>query len=74
MNKYTANYPAAVALTSIVLLIGAIAWGFGMESHGSRAAARPAAPRPAPIYYCATPGDEMPPFKPCKEVQGQRDI
>jgi len=29
--------------------------------------------RPEPIYYCAT-GVEVPAFRPCKKMKGQRNI
>jgi len=39
----------------------------------NEATAKPPAPRPEPIYYCAT-GVEMLAFEPCKEMKGRRDI
>jgi hypothetical protein len=39
----------------------------------NEALAEQRAPRPEPIYYCAT-GVEMPMYEPCKEMKGQRDI
>jgi hypothetical protein len=35
----------------------------------NEATAKPPAPRPEPIYYCAT-GVEMLAFEPCKENEG----
>jgi hypothetical protein len=39
----------------------------------SEATAKPPAPRPEPIYYCAT-GEEMPLYEPCRDRKDQRDI
>jgi hypothetical protein len=55
-----------------LILIGAGAFVLGMAFH-NEATAKPPAPRPEPIYYCAT-GEEMPAFEPCKEMKGTRDI
>jgi hypothetical protein len=44
----------------------------GMATHNESFAQQPA-PRPEPIYYCAT-GVEIPLYEPCKEMKGQRDI
>jgi hypothetical protein len=39
----------------------------------NEATAKPPAPRPEQIYYCAT-GEEMPLYEPCKDQKDQRDI
>jgi hypothetical protein len=39
----------------------------------NEATAKPPAPRPEPIYYCAT-GAEMLAFEPCRDRKDQRDI
>jgi len=53
-------------------LIGAGAFVVGMAIHNEATAKSPA-PRPEPIYYCAT-GQEFPAFEPCKDMKGQRGI
>jgi hypothetical protein len=60
------------AWSGFLLLIGAAAFAVGMAIH-NEALAKQYAPRPEPIYYCAT-GAEIPAFEPCKEMKGQRDI
>ena len=55
-----------------MIFMGAVAFVLGMAIH-NEATAKPSAPRPEPIYYCAT-GAEMPAFEPCKEMKDQRDI
>jgi hypothetical protein len=55
-----------------VLFIGAGAFVIGMAIH-TEATAEPHAPRPEPIYYCAT-GVEIPLYEPFKERKDQRDI
>jgi hypothetical protein len=64
------NYPVVAAWSAF--LLGAGAFVIGMAIHNEATAKSPA-PRPEPIYYCAT-GAEMPAFEPCKEMKGQRDI
>jgi hypothetical protein len=39
----------------------------------NEAHAKPPAPRPEPIYYCAT-GEEIPLYEPCRDRKDQRDI
>jgi len=39
----------------------------------NEATAKPPAPRPEPIYYCAT-GEEIPLYEPSKDRKDQRDI
>jgi hypothetical protein len=60
------------ARASVLLVIGAVAFGVGMAIH-NEAIAQQIKPRPEPIYYCAT-GAELPAFEPCKEMKGTRDI
>ena len=52
--------------------IGAGAFALGMAIH-NEATAKPPAPRPEPIYYCAT-GEEIPLYQPCKDRKDQLDI
>jgi hypothetical protein len=66
------NYPVVAAWSAFMIFIGAAAFVLGMAFH-NEATAKPPAPRPEPIYYCAT-GEEMPLYEPCKEMKGQRDI
>ena len=54
------------------MFIGAGAFALGMTIH-NEALAKQHAPRPEPIYYCAT-GVEMPLYEPCKEMKDQKDI
>jgi hypothetical protein len=61
-----------LAWSAFLLFIGAGAFVLGMAIH-NEATAKPPAPRPEPIYYCAT-GAELPAFEPCKEMKGLRDI
>jgi hypothetical protein len=60
------------AWVGLILFIGASAFVVGMAIHSEAIAQHPA-PRPEPIYYCAT-GLELPAFEPCKERKDQRDI
>jgi hypothetical protein len=60
------------AWSAFLLFIGAGAFAVGMAIH-SEATAKPPAPRPEPIYYCAT-GEEMPLYEPCRDRKDQRDI
>jgi hypothetical protein len=39
----------------------------------NEATAKPPAPHPGPIYYCAT-GEEIPLYEPCRDRKDQRDI
>jgi hypothetical protein len=39
----------------------------------NEATAKPPAPRPEPIYYCAT-GEEMPLYEPCRDRKNERNI
>src|SRR5215475_1628571 len=66
------NYPVVLAWGGLLLFIGAGAFAVGMAIH-NETLAKQQAPRPEPIYYCAT-GVEMPAFEPCKEMKDQRDI
>jgi hypothetical protein len=66
------DYPVVAAWAGFLLFIGAGAFALGMAIH-NEAIAQQTAPRPEPIYYCAT-GVEMPEFEPCKEQKDQRDI
>jgi hypothetical protein len=47
------NYPVIAAWSAFLLFIGAGAFVVGMAIH-NEATAKPLAPRPASIYYCAT--------------------
>jgi hypothetical protein len=66
------DYRVVAAWSAFLIFIGAGAFVIGMAIH-NEATAKPPAPRPEPIYYCAT-GEEMQPFEPCKEMKGQRDV
>jgi hypothetical protein len=66
------DYRVVAAWSGFLLFIGAGAFALGMAIH-NEALAKQQAPRPEPIYYCAT-GAEFPAFEPCKEMKGQRDI
>jgi hypothetical protein len=66
------NYPVVLAWSGFLLFIGAGAFVLGMAIH-TEATAKPPAPPPEPIYYCAT-GAELPAFEPCRERKDQRDI
>ena len=55
-----------------MLFIGAGAFVLGMAIH-NEATAKPHAPTPEPIYYCAT-GAELPAFEPCKDRKDERNI
>jgi hypothetical protein len=66
------DYQVVAAWSAFLILIGAGAFVLGMAFH-NEATAKPPAPRPEPIYYCAT-GEEMPAFEPRKEMKGTRDI
>jgi hypothetical protein len=61
------NYRVVAAWSGFLLFIGAGAFALGMAIH-NEAIAQQQAPRPEPIYYCATG------VKPCKEMKGQRNI
>jgi hypothetical protein len=71
-QKPAPNYPVVAAWFGFLLFIGAGAFVAGMAIH-NEATAKPPAPRPEPIYYCAT-GQEFRAFEPCKEMKGTRDI
>jgi hypothetical protein len=66
------NYPVVLAWSAFLLFIGAGAFVVGMAVH-TEATAKPPAPHPAQICYCAT-GEEMPLYEPCKDRKDQRDI
>jgi hypothetical protein len=66
------DYPVVAAWAGFLLFIGAGAFALGMAIH-NEAHAKPPAPRPEPIYYCAT-GAELPAFEPCKERKDERNI
>ena len=66
------DYPVVLAWSAFLLLIGAGALVLGIAIH-NEATAKPPAPRPESIYYCAT-GAELPAFEPCKDRKDQRDI
>jgi hypothetical protein len=66
------TYPVVAAWAGFLLFIGAGAFVVGMAIHNETTAKSPA-PRPEPIYYCAT-GEEIPLYEPCKERKDQRDI
>ena len=72
VHKSVPRYRVVAAWSGSLLFIGAGAFALGMAIH-DEAIAQQHAPRPEPIYYCAT-RVEMPPFEPCKEMNGQRDI
>jgi hypothetical protein len=61
-----------LAWSAFLLFIGAGAFVLGMAIH-NEATAKPHAPAPKPIYYCAT-GAELPAFEPCKDRKDRRDI
>jgi hypothetical protein len=71
-QERAANYPVVAAWSAFMIFIGAGAFVLGLAFH-NEATAKPPAPRPEPIYYCAT-GEEMPEFEPCKGRKDQRDI
>jgi hypothetical protein len=66
------DYRLVAAWSGFLLFVSAGAFVVGMAIHGE-ATAKPPAPRPEPIYYCAT-GEEIPLYEPCKEMKGQRNI
>jgi hypothetical protein len=66
------NYLVVAAWVGFLVFIGAGAFVLGMAIH-NEALAKQHAPRPQPIYYCAT-GVEIPLYEPCKEGKDQRDI
>jgi hypothetical protein len=66
------DYRVVAAWSGFVLFIGAGAFALGMAIQ-NEAHAKPPAPHPAQIYYCAT-GAELPAFEPCRERKDQRDI
>jgi hypothetical protein len=66
------DYRAVAAWSGFLIFIGAGAFMLGMVIH-NEATIKPPAPRPEPIYYCAT-GAEMPAFEPCKAMKDPRDI
>jgi hypothetical protein len=66
------DYRVVAAWSTFLLLIGVGAFVVGMAVH-NEATAKPPAPRPESIYYCAT-GAELPAFEPCKQEKDQRDI
>jgi hypothetical protein len=66
------DYRVVAAWFGFLLSIGAGAFALGMAIH-NEAHAKPPAPRPEPIYYCAT-GEEIPLYEPCRDRKDQRDI
>jgi hypothetical protein len=66
------DYRVVAAWSGFLLFIGAGAFVVGMAIH-NEATAKPHAPAPEPIYYCAT-GAELPAFEPCRDRKDQRDI
>ena len=66
------DYRVVAAWSAFLLFIGAGACVVGMAIHNEATAKSPA-PRPEPIYYCAT-GVEIPLYELCKERKDQRDI
>jgi hypothetical protein len=66
------DYRVVAAWSAFLIFIGAGAFLLSIAIHNG-ATAKPPAPRPEPIYYCAT-GEEIPLYEPCKEMKGQRDI
>jgi hypothetical protein len=66
------DYRVVAAWSAFLLFIGAGALMLGLAIH-NEAHAKPPAPRPEQIYYCAT-GEEMPLYEPCKDRKDQRDI
>jgi hypothetical protein len=66
------DYQLVAAWSGFLALIGAGAFALGMAIHNEATAQQPA-PRPEPIYYCAT-GAEFPAFEPCKEMKGRSDV
>jgi hypothetical protein len=71
-QERAANYRVVAAWSAFLILIGAGAFVVGIAIH-NEATAKPHAPRPEPIYYCAT-GEEMPLYEPCRDRKDQRDI
>ena len=66
------NYRVVAAWSAFLIFIGAGAFVIGLAIH-NEATAKPPAPRPESIYYCAT-GEEIPLYEPCKDRKDQRDI
>ena len=66
------DYRVVAAWAGFLLFIGAGAFAIGMAIH-NEAHAKPPAPRPEPIYYCAT-GEEIPLYEPCRDRKDERDI
>jgi hypothetical protein len=62
------NYPVVAAWPAFLIFIGAGTFALGMAIH-----AKPPAPRPEPVYYCATDA-ELPAFEPCKDRKDESDI
>jgi hypothetical protein len=71
-QERAADYRVVAAWSAFLILIGAGAFVLGMAIH-HEAHAKPPAPAPEPIYYCAT-GPELPAFEPCKDRKDERDI
>jgi hypothetical protein len=72
MQERAPDYRVFAAWSGFLLCIGAGAFALGVAIH-NEAHAKQRAPRPEPIYYCAT-GEEMPLHEPRKERKDQRDI
>jgi len=66
------DYRAVAAWSAFLIFIGAGAFVISTATH-SEATAKPPAPRPEPIYYCAT-GEEIPLYEPCRDRKDQRAI
>jgi hypothetical protein len=66
------DYRVVAAWSAFLIFLGAGAFVVGMAIH-NEATAKPPAPHPEPIYYCAT-GEETPLYEPCKDRKDQRDI
>ena len=66
------NYPVVAAWAGFLLFIGAGAFVLGIAIH-NEATAKPPAPTPEPIYYCAT-GEEIPLYEPCRDRKDERNI
>ena len=66
------DYRVVAAWSAFLILMGAGAFVVSMAIHNEATAKQPA-PRPEPIYYCAT-GEEIPLYQPCKDRKDQLDI
>jgi hypothetical protein len=66
------DYRIVAVWSTFLFFIGAGAFVVGMAIH-NEATAKPHAPHPAQIYYCAT-GEDMPLYEPCKDRKDERNI